>query len=91
MTTTFVTVVRAPKADYKVLAEAVRILACASRTTFSWLYQKGRRAPDVKREVCARFGILARHWPGCRLASQAAAKSWREGGRERLNSMSSSP
>ena len=84
MTTTFVTVVRPPKADQKVLADAVRVLACAARTTFSWLYQKERRAAEVKREVCARFGILARHWSGCRSASQAAAKSWREGGKERL-------
>ncbi len=85
MTTTFVAVVRPPNADYKVLAEAVRVLACAARTTFSWLYQKRRRAADVKREVCARFGILARHWSGCRAASQAAANSWREGGKERLH------
>ena len=85
MTTTFVTVVRPPKEDLAVLAEAVRVLACATRTTFSWLYRKGRRAADVKREVCGRFGILARHWSGCRAGSQAAAKSWREGGKERLH------
>ena len=87
MTTTFVTVVRPPKEDLDVLAQAVRVLACATRTTFSWLYQKGRRAADVKREVCGRFGILARHWSGCRAASQAAAKSWREGGKERLHTL----
>ena len=85
MTTTFVAVVRPPKEDLAVLAEAVSVLACATRTTFSWLYQKGRGAADVKRAVCARFGILARHWSGCYAESRAAVKSWREGGWERVH------
>ena len=84
MTTTLVVVVRPPKADLDVLASAVGVLARATRTTFSWLYQQGRGAAEVKRAVCARFGILARHWSGCRAASQAAARSWREGRGQRL-------
>ncbi len=84
MTTTLVAVVRPPKADLDVLASAVGVLARATRTTFSWLYRQGRGAAEVKRAVCAQFGILARHWSGCRAASQAAARSWREGGAERL-------
>ena len=84
MTTTLVVVVRPPKADLDVLASAVGVFARAARTTFSWLYQQGRGAAEVKRAVCARFGILARHWSGCRAVSQAAARSWREGGAERL-------
>lgn len=84
MTTTLVVVVRPPKVDLDALAPAVGILARATRTTFSWLYQQGRGAAEVKRAVCARFGILARHWSGCRAASQAAARSWREGGAERV-------
>ena len=84
MTTTFVAVIRPPKDDLDHLVEAVRILARATRTTFTWLFQKHRPEAEVKRTVCARFGILARHWSGCRAMSRAAAKSWREGGKELL-------
>ena len=62
----------------------MRILARATRTTFTWLFRKHRPDAEVKRTVCARFGILARHWSGCRATSRAAAKSWREGGTELL-------
>ena len=85
MTTTFVAVVRPPKADVDQLAETVGVLASATRTTFAWLFQKHRPEAQVKREVCARFGLLARHWSGCRAASLAAAKSWREGGSDLLD------
>ena len=84
MKTTFVTVVRPPNKDLLILIEAVRVLACAARTTFSWLYQKGRSQAEVKRDVCAKFQLVARHWSGCRAMAQAAAKAWRNGGRERL-------
>ncbi len=84
MTTTFVTVVRPPREDLTVLASVVAILACAARTTFCWLYQKRLKPAHVKRAVCARFGILARHWSGCRAVAQQNARSWREGGRDRL-------
>ena len=81
MTTTFVTVVRPPREDLKVLASAVAVLARAARTTFCWIYQKGLKPAHVKRAVCARFGILARHWSGCRAVAQQSAGSWREGER----------
>lgn len=87
MTTTFVAVVRPPKDDFECLVEAVRVLACATRTTFAWLFQKQRPAAEVKRAVTARFGILARHWSGCRAASRAAAKSWRQGGKDLLDTL----
>ena len=75
MKTTFVTVVRPPQEDLAVLAHAVAILARAARTTFCWLYQKRLKAAHVKRRVCAHFGILARHWSGCRAAAQQASRS----------------
>ena len=84
MTTSFVTVVRPPKDDLTLLACAVGILARATRATFSALYQKRCPQADVKRTVCGAFGILARHWSGCRAASRAAVKSWRNGGRDRV-------
>ena len=84
MTTTFVTVIRPPKTDLVLLTRVVGVLARATRTTFNWLYQKRLPQADVKRDVCARFRLLARHWSGCRALSQAAARSWREGGRDRL-------
>ena len=87
MTTTFVVTVRPSKKVHLLLAEAVRVLACATRTTFSWIHQKGRDEAEVKREVCAQFSILVRHWSGCRTASLAAAKSWREGAKERLQTL----
>ena len=87
MTTTFVAVVRPPKKALAVLADAVKVLACATRTTFSWIHQKGRDEAEVKREICAQFSILVRHWSGCRAASKAAALSWREGGEERLSTL----
>ena len=67
-----------------VLASAVAVLARAARTTFCWIYQKGLKPAHVKRAVCARFGILARHWSGCRAVAQQSAGSWREGGKDRL-------
>ena len=85
MTTTFVAVARPRKEDLAVLAEALSPLARATRTTFSWLYQKQRSDAEVKRKVCTRFGILVRHWSGCRASSRAAAESWREGVNERLH------
>ena len=82
MTTTFVTVVRPPKADLAVLRWAVALIALVTRVTFSWIYRHGRRPAHVKRTLMARYGLLARHWSGCRADAQAAARSWQEGGEE---------
>ena len=87
MTTTFVAVLRPSKEDVAVLAEAVGLLARATRTTFVWLYQKRLSAAEVKREVCAQFCILTRHWSGCWAESRAAAESCARGGNERLHTL----
>ena len=80
MKTTFVTVVRPPKADLVVLRSAVGFMARATRVTFSWIYRHGRSPAHVKRTLLARFGLLARHWSGCWAEARGAAESWREGG-----------
>ena len=87
MTTTFVTVVRPPKADFEALSSAVAVLARGARATFRRLFQLGRPPAEVKREVCFELGILARHWSGCRVTAIQSLNSWREGGRERLRTL----
>ena len=87
MTTTFVTVVRPPKADFEVLASAVAVLARAARATFRRLFQLGKPPAEVKREVCSEFGLLVRHWSGSRATAIQSVKSWREGSRERLRTL----
>ena len=87
MTTTFVTVVRPPKADFEALSSAVAVLARGARATFRRLFQLGRPPAEVKREVCFELGILARHWSGCRVTAIQSLRSWREGGRERLRTL----
>ena len=89
MTTTFVTVVRPPKADLVVLRSAVALMALATRVTFSWIYRHGRRPAHVKRTLLVRFGLLARHWSGCRADARAAADSWREGGEAAVDRLTS--
>ena len=89
MTTTFVTVVRPPKADLAVLRSAVALIALVTRVTFSWIYRHGRRPAHVKRTLMARYGLLARHWSGCRADARAAASSWWEGGQEAVQRLGS--
>ena len=84
MKRTFVTVVRPARRELTLLTSAIAPLAQAARTTFCWIHQKRLNQAYVKRAVCRRFGILARHWSGCRAVAQQAARAWREGGRDRL-------
>ena len=85
MTTTIVAVVRPRKHERLLLEATVAVLARVTRTTFRWLHQSRKQPAEVKRAMCARFGILARHWSGCRADAAAAARSWREGARERVH------
>ena len=79
MRTTSVCVVRPPKAERALLAEGLRILARATRTVFARVYQRREDEARVKRDVCAAFGLLVRHYSGCRADAAAAARGWREG------------
>ena len=61
------------------LSEGLRILARATRTVFARVYQRREDEARVKRDVCAAFGLLVRHYSGCRADAAAAAGGWREG------------
>ena len=84
MKTTYVAVVRPSKESLAILQAGVATIARATRQTFSWLFQKKLDPALVKRSVCAEFGLLARHWSGCRSAALAAVNGWREGRLEEL-------
>ena len=60
------------------LSEGLRILARATRTVFARVYQRREDEARVKRDVCAAFGLLVRHYSGCRADATAAANGWRE-------------
>ena len=67
-----------------VLGAGIATTARATGQTFVWLFQKKLDPAFVKRRVCAEFGLLARHWSGCRSAALGAANGWREGRAEEL-------
>ena len=79
MITTAVCVVRPPKVDFEALSEGIGVLARATRSVFARVFQRGEKEADVKRDVAAREGLLARHYSGCRADAQAAAHGWKEG------------
>ena len=85
ITNTSVCVVRPPEADLQALKQGLAILAQATREVFARVYQKGDDAAKVKREVCARHGLLSRHYSGCRADAMAAVKGWRERLKEEHN------
>ena len=70
--------VRPPKAEHALLAEGLRVLSRATRAVFARVYQKREDEARVKRDVCAVFGLLSRHYSGCRAGAAAAANGWRE-------------
>ena len=78
MRTTSVCVVRPPKAEHALLAQGLCVLSRATRTVFARVYQRREDEARVKRDVCASFGLLARHYSGCRADAAAAANGWRE-------------
>ena len=73
MITTAVCLVRPPKKDVEVLSRGVGVLARATRSVFARVFQRGEKEADVKRDVAAREGMLARHDSRCRADAQAAA------------------
>ena len=79
MICTSVCVVRPPRADLDVLCQGIEVLARATRMVFARVYQQGEDAARTKRETCAKLGLLARHYSGCRADAIGAVKGWREG------------
>ena len=75
MITTAVCVVRPPKVDFEALSEGIGILARATRRVFARVFQRGEKEADVKRDVVAQEGMLARHYSGCRADAPGAAAS----------------
>ena len=78
MISTSVCVVRPPRADLDVLSRGIEVLARATRMVFARVYQQGEDAARTKRETCAKLGLLARHYSGCRADAIGAVKGWRE-------------
>ena len=50
------------KGDLDILSQGLEVLAHATRMVFARVYQQGEDAAKTKREVCARMGMLARHY-----------------------------
>ena len=78
MISTSVCVVRPPRVDLDVLSRGIEVLARATRIVFARVYQQGEDAARTKRETCAKLGLLARHYSGCRADAIGAVIGWRE-------------